>query len=467
MDDYTYKYIILEILEKVYRLKNYIAQNNLQHYNNSNDDIIKIFNHTIENILNQIGQIIEKIDNASIDEYFVIQRKLANVYESITCLHENLKYLHTDWLKPEIFTFVNQLRTYIPKSDEFGRINIILSDEYTFLETNLSNKFLSCISNFSPYSIQEMKDKNPTVILPKIEFCNPLNWPILTHELAHIDEEHIKKFIDSPELYPPDISVADKLILRAWAEEIYCDLFASNLLGPCYYLSLTSFALLNSLSTGIGVSSKTHPPFAMRMAILYSFLDHSKLHIQVKDHEMIDTLIHQHYYKMLDVVDETILKFPAAKQSERKIDGLNIFYDYIKENFEAVNHIPAAVKSSQLESMELLVEKLKNNIPIGSLRDYSEDDEFLKRLEGELSLEDFNKIKNSLTERKTEIWEILNAGWLYKFNTLIPRGMDLFFSENNETIDKKLKIYGKYLEILDDRLLISIESSTLMDYIEN
>lgn len=463
----TIKYIILELLEKVYRLKSFILKHNLSETSNSNGNVVLLFNRTITKILNHLEETTLQIDGLTEDEAFTIQRRLAQNYEAIIGLHDELKYLHTEWLRPEIFTFANHIINYLPKECRPGIINIILSDKYSFLEKNLFKEFIEVVSGFSNDSTLKYPERSPTVILPKIEYNNPLNWPILCHELGHIDETNIANLISKKELFPSGISVSEMQILKNWAEEIYCDFFATNIIGPAYYLSLSTFALLNSLRTGIGVSSNTHPPFTMRMAILYSYLDHNHLNISIKK-EGKECSIHHYFYEMLNIVDEVLLKFPGLQIQESEIKGLNIFNDYLRDNYDSYKNIIFKIENHELEDIKILIDKLVNKMPIGSLRNLAKDQEYIKLLDNiEIAPEVFGRIRNSLSENGSELWKILNAGWVYKFENIIPVGKNLFFEKNDYTFENKLDLYGEELDVLDDRLLVSIETSKLIYFVEN
>ena len=50
---------------------------------------------------------------------------------------------------------------------------------------------------------------------------------------------------------------------------------------------------------------------------------------------------------------------------------------------------------------------------------------------------------------------------------IIPMGLKLFFENTSDSISKKVNLYSEELELLDDRLLVSIETSKLIDLIEN
>lgn len=467
MDKVTLKYITLELIEKIYRLESFIIKNSSKGDNNSNEAVIIIIKKSITCLLSNIDNLtkdINDIDSKSTsNEIFSIQRSLSQCYLAIKELHKELNFLSTNWLKLETYTFVEQIYEKHFKVEKTPKINIILSDKYTFTETNLDEKFERIMDSFfekhNLYNVEE----SPTVIIPKIEYSNPLNWTILVHELGHIDIVNIKKFISNDSMFPDNLSKGEKEKLISWAEEIYCDIIAIKIIGPAYFLSLASFALLESLDTGYGVSSHSHPPFAMRLALLYAYLDKNKLEIKTNLPTGVDGAIHSFIYSMNQIANRNLKNIEKSLGQEPSIKKLMVFYKYLRNEL-----IKDDNECKIIEPIFDLVENLKEMIPIGSYRSHEMDKSNLTKLElNELSKEEFNQIRNSLTERNTELWEIINSGWVYKIKEIIPFGFELFFDKTELTIKEKVIAFGEKLELLDDRLLVSIETSKLIDLIEN
>jgi hypothetical protein len=468
MNKITFKYITLELIEKIFRLKSYITKNGSKKDNNSNNAVIMIFEKAILNLLSNIEKTISdinEIDNeTTINEIFSIQRNLSQYYLTIKELHGELHFLSTDWLKLETYTFIEQLyeKHFNPKPKK-EKLNIILSDDYTFIETNLDKRFERIMNSFFEQSSIYLSEESPTVIIPKMEYSNPLNWTILVHELGHVDKENIKELCSKEAMFPDNISISEKEKLINWAEEIYCDIVAIRIIGPAYFTSLASFAMLETLVIGLGVSSNSHPPFAMRLALLFSYLDKNELKIQTIMPDGKNDTIHSFIYKMTENINSNLKNVNNTIGAEPSISDLMLFYKFIRNEL-----IKDDKYLKNIDPIFNLVDDLNKMIPIGSYRSHSKDEEYLEKLKlKELTIDEFNLIKDSLTERNAELWEIINTGWVYKIQTIIPFGLKLFFESNEFSIEEKLKSYSEKLEMLDDRLLVSIETSKLIDLIEN
>lgn len=467
MDKITFKYIALDLIEKIIRLKSYITKNSSRNDNNSNKAVIQIFEKTISNILSNIKNLIVDINDidheSTTDEKYAIQQSLSQCYISIKELHKELNFLSTDWLKIETYTFIEQLYDNHFNLSKKRNLSIILSDDYTFIETNLEKRFEKITASFFEQDDFIVSEERPTVIIPKLEYSNPLNWTILVHELGHINIEEISDLRINSEMFPADLSESENEKLVSWAEEIYCDIKAIQIIGPAYFLSLSTFALLESLILGFGVSTKSHPPFAMRLALLFSYLDKNGLEIKADLPNGENDTIHSFIYSMSKDINENLKNKTETLGREPSINGLMIFHKNIRNKL-----IKDEKTSRNVQPIFDLVKDLEKMIPIGSHRIHDNDEEYLKKLDSsELNKEEFTLIKEYLTERNADLWEIINAGWVYKIQKIIPFGLKLFFENTNDPISQKVTKYSESLELLDDRLLVSIETSKLIDLIEN
>src|ERR1035437_5051656 len=119
----TFKYIILELLEKVYRLKCFISNHKIAQTSNSNENVVLLFHHSLTEILKHLDSVISEVNDSTRIETFTIQRKLASSYEAIINLHSQLKYLHSEWLRPETYTFVKHIINQLPKERQPVDVN--------------------------------------------------------------------------------------------------------------------------------------------------------------------------------------------------------------------------------------------------------------------------------------------------------------------------------------------------------
>lgn len=468
----TFQFIILELIEKTIRLENYIRKNSSKNRKNSNDAVIEIFQKSLDSLYLEIEYLILEVNsldnNSTSDEIFCIQQLLATYYETIKKMHEELSVLNTDWLKLETYTFVEQIYDNYFKHIKAPEVNIILSDNYSFIETNLEDRFAKIINSLYDNDYNYITEDSPAIVIPKIEYSNPLVWTFLVHELAHLNKDEIKKLCSNPKLIPSDLNNKDKAkyesILKKWAKEIYCDILAINIMGPAYFLTLMSYALLESLITGFGAYSSKHPPFEIRLELLHYYIDKNNEEITTITLNDANKSIHSYLYEMSEVINENLFNSNKLNSNKPLLNKLMIFESFLRKELIKVSDNP-----KQMDSIYILVKSLKKKIPIGGYRIPTNDINDSKKIKTkDFNLDEFEEIKRSLTDRKTELWEIINAGWVYKVENLIPYGQKIFFkNKKNWNINKRFKKYSKKLDLLDDRLLVSIETSKLIDLIEN
>ena len=187
---------------------------------------------------------LKKTQSLNYPEKASVLRRISNAFLTIVNLHDQLQLVYGSWVRPETHTFISEVLDFFPPERTPKKVNIVLTNEYNFLEGNLTWLFADILTN-NNISIQ-LKEENPTVFLPKIDYDNPLNWAILAHECGHTDTKGIENLLNNPQIILNGISEQNKIILQSWVEEIYCDLIASRVLGPAYLASFCTYALLVS-----------------------------------------------------------------------------------------------------------------------------------------------------------------------------------------------------------------------------
>jgi hypothetical protein len=458
--NFIIKYLILELFEKLYRLRKYTETCGKFDRKNNNNKIIALFENSITVIGNEINKLCSEIEtDLTDDDKFGYILKISQNSKAIVKIHEELKNLHSSWILPEIKTFTNEI---IENSSKLkNEINIILSDHYSFLESNLGKKFEISLNKVYMRSEEgEGVSDNHSFILPKIEFSNPLNWTIIVHEAGHLQAEIINALRSNPEIMPDEIESINKKIIKNWAEEIYCDIYAISLLGPAYFLSFVSFALLSTTDYGISAHSDIHPSVIIRASIMINYLRDNNLIFESswggEDYSDLfyECLLEQH----------SIFKDEPSKT----IRGLTKFNRNLRKLIKDLNLNTFSIGETDAKRIRKLIENLKVGIPIGSVSD-NEGININEELRNDgLTKEKLLELKNMVSERGCKIWEILNAGWIYKLEYSSKEGMDIFFglSNANKNIDLKINKYGEIVDFLDERLLSSINTSQIIKIIE-
>ena len=83
-----------------------------------------------------------------------------------------------------------------------------------------------------------------------------------------------------------------------------------------------------------------------------------------------------------------------------------------------------------------LLSNLQNGIPIGSVLKNNNNNWEELLIKDILNNEDLQLLKDSITERSCDIWEILNTGWIFKLENNFLKGELIFFSEKSS--DKRI-----------------------------
>jgi hypothetical protein len=109
-------------------------------------------------------------------------------------------------------------------------------------------------------------------MLPKAESENPLMWAIVAHETAHTMIAQFRILDEILKSTDEDLSAADPAKCKkyaSWAEEVCADFIALRLLGPSYYFSFASMAILLEPQRSVA----THPAPALRLGMMESIID--------------------------------------------------------------------------------------------------------------------------------------------------------------------------------------------------
>lgn len=423
---------------------------------------LNVFEIALNKILVELETPIQLIKNNNLSdiERESLNRRLSTTLNLFKDFHSLLKFIHSDWVRPETYTFSNGIIRSLPKEYANTHINIILIDEYSFKENNLINKFKNVFRK-SRLLIENSSIKYPTIFLPKLEISNPLNWTILAHEIGHINEQEIKKITEDPTILPPQTTINDQGILKKWAEEIFCDIFATNLLGPAYFSSLVSYSLCTGSLAWNSFHSQYHPSNMLRIRFLNEYIERNGFTLKCKSKMIGEEDLSTFFFNMIEDIDDINLGMQRDPNVPKiRIRKLTHFLDRLRE---LTNVYKMQIKYKPENKILELNKKLIAGIPIGAIRENSS-----KIISESLSKEnlDLELSKKLISERGTTLWEILNAGWVYKISYIIPKCLKIIFEDNDNCLYDKLPRIGDLYDLCDDRILKSIEASELLQLIE-
>ena len=468
MENYIEQILCIEVLEKISRLKRYLES----HYSSSKTEgkeVVGLFMTALEATQENLETIIEylkKTPSLNYAEKASVVRGISNSFLTIINLHNQLQLVYGSWVRPETHTFINEVLEFFPSERKSKKVNIVLTNEYNFLEGNLTWLFADILNNNNISA--HLKEENPTIFLPKIDYDNPLNWAILAHECGHTDVKGIEDLLKSPKIIPKKIIGRNKKILENWVEEIYCDLIASRVLGPAYLASFCTYALLVSGIDGNEKSYESHPANIVRISIIQEYLESRNIKVPLSSELLGCSDIGSYYYNMLEKYNEISRKFLNSYSTYNNPPfDLTELVDTISEQVDSIVKLEISLTNEDFKRIKFLQDRLSNGITIASYQELEKLEAARKMYpEENINLEELNNAKMALQETRTKLWEIINTGWINKIETIIPKAIETFFGDNNDTLSKKIEKYGNELKNYDDVLLKSIESSEIFKIME-
>lgn len=467
LNNHLEKLICVELLEKISRMQRYLlSEPDVSRHQSK--EVSGIFLKALDGILDDLTSFVEKLSNdLKLGEYekIAIIRRFESVFNSVDALHAQLKYIYGTWVRPESHIFIENVLYFIPTERRPRKVNIVLSNRYSFEEGDFSAYLKGILNEIGmPVDIQS---KIPILFMPKIEWDNPLNWAILAHECGHIDRAGIQKTIQ----LLSTINIDSKEMIERWAEEIYCDIFAANILGPAYLASFTTFALLKNRAGESDTHTQTHPADIIRLSVMQEIFKKNKIKVAISKSKLSHANDVSSFFN--NILEERIeldrRGWPTYTHKPPVPPFvLQQFVDKIYDEVDKIANLNQQLTLKDFSRIKYLSEKrLSKGITIGSYRNHDLAEEFKKHLSSkEFCEKDLDAAKMAAQESRTLIWEIINTGWLHKIENVYPRAIEMFFSKKGKKLKEKLKEWDVELKSIDRLLLKSIESSEIQRLME-
>lgn len=470
------RFLFVQLAERVFRLNKWLDA--ADDVSQSGARIITLFRERLRDTLARTQRWIRRLDDYPSDDVIAqsVLRQLLVGFNDLDDLHLALGYLGGNGQPQEIELFIRSVfeptATLLKRS---AQVSVVLSDRYMFEETALDWAVGTRIASGAGL------DKTSTVLLPKIENRNPLNWCALVHEFGHSTFSHFRR--DLPEQLTSLTALQmgtpsnENQVLGSWLEETFCDLLATKLLGPAYVASYVDFVVGSGAPNGVEGASFTHPDSRFRLyamdwalkqdAVLAPFKrpiadcrDLTTLVIKIfearaefgallmneRDNRPgfvgIDT--RRFRQRLVDDIEHVLPSHVrVAPLEERRIDSLHARLDrdipiatYCKAEFDQPTRDVAQMALSELET---LVEDSARPPSIAKL----------KRMLG--------RAASAIDEVPCTVAEILNAAWIYKWEKIYAP-----FVEQPAIRDKAtVKTLAAAFERLDTIIRASIEMSYL------
>jgi hypothetical protein len=468
MVNHIEKLLCIEILEKISRMQRFLlSEPDASHRQGT--EVIGIFLKALDGILDNLSPVVERLsEKSALGEWEKVAtiRRLSDIFNSVDELHAQLQFIYGTWVRPETHVFIKNILEFIPDNRRPGKVNVILSNRYSFEESDLSSYFEYVLSTTNvPVDFQS---ESPTVFLPKIERDNPLNWTILAHECGHIDSEGINNILQQPGIIPSQADSITKNVLHRWAEEIYCDLLATQILGPAYLASFAIFALV--VAGGSEIATETHPADIVRICIIQEVLQKNNLIVAMTEPILDCADVATFFYNILEERTKLDRKYiHHIPQQPQPPLILQEFVDSICEQVDQVISLNQQLTLRDFNRIKGLSERLSKGIIIGSYPNHKHPEtieKIKKILAKDLVPNSLDNAKKAVQESRTLLWEIINAGWLHKIQSLYPQASTLFFTPSVTPLKEKITMWGEEIESVDRLLLKSIEASEIQKLME-
>ena len=337
--------------------------------------------------------------------------------------------------------------------------------------------------NYIDFTFKRVKTSRGIVVyVPIVSVNSPELWIGLAHEAGHLYKSLVSTFIKESLKYI-DIkigSVTDDE-LKNWLEEICCDLFALQTIGPCYYLSFVLLTTLESVYDPfiyyydvLGVKELEHPHNSVRIEIMKHFIDK---HVSDNTFKNLCNKLYDYYTLVKKMEDEFLNELAPgdiSKETLDKIEEANSLVSYAKtlddiltETIKSSNNKFNLVSDEMLYlSYKLANEVISNEVPIGVYRKV-DSGEIIKKINelklhsSNISKEQFNEVFDMLQETPVEIPVLFNTFILVKIKQMNSLHEALFKDNELNSIEAYVRDTAQRSELFLKSIAVSYTHLTL------
>jgi len=475
---FVLRYLFIQLLERLIRIDQLLTAASSDSAS-STDRVIAVYSRRINEILARARRWLARIEGgASISHELEseVLRALLMAFNEFDELHLRLGFVGTKHTTSEVELFARAVFEPARRlTHQTSVVTVVASDHYVFEETKLDLTLAGKLVRV------DIGDGTPTILLPKIELSNPLNWCSLIHECGHMSYAALRNEIATPIKHVTDsesLTRSGRAVLNSWLEETFCDLLATKLLGPAFLASFIDVAVATAPTIPLEGISATHPDVRFRVTAMWESLRRDS--------------VTGHFTEPIagcdNIADLALKIFEERARLERvhsrdfretappfAVD-VKAFRAALINNIERVLPKKVQVATLQASRIESLHARLARDIPIAACRDAEFDSnaeaaarDRLSALEKLLSSDDDQSRKNrkireswrataaSVCERPCAVAEILNAAWLYKWEHIYWP----LLKEGDVASDRVTANLRNQLDRLDTVVRTSIETAYL------
>lgn len=467
-----FNFSLLQMLEKICRVEHFLDTADLS-WSRSDAEVMFSFRRTLKQIRidwDQLLAMASNPDNIKFGGPQILLRRLGSCSNSLVQLHLQLSYVKGHWTPPETESFVDAVLSGTDL-ERAKRPSVVLSDIYLFEEIDFGSM------SYRPAN--SAKISSPALLLPKLEYENPLQWAMLIHEMGHSDLIKRESILSKEDL--SSICGKDNLrgqeVLENWLDEIFCDLLGLHLLGPAYIASFVELITVIGSEGILEAQSHSHPHPRIRICTMQDLLQRKNILCPFGNSGLFSKSgdLATFYYELYEECCGLQTEYCGSQVPEGFEPAMNVteFTTLLDNRVERFVPIMKHVPPFDHKKLSYLLTRLKHGIPIGSYSPVQVNDgnepalaaiKNVKRLISRTT-PDKKAIAHNLSvavdrirETPCTVAEILNAGWLYKcehiYGTALAQ-MEHSFSASNQDS------FISQLFSLDAILRNSIETSYL------
>jgi hypothetical protein len=474
---FVLRFLFLQLVERIFRTEQFL-QSAEHDRSASSARVVAVFKNHLSVTLRNAKRWVARLDEGPLDDEVarLVLRQLSLAYSDFDELHLRLGYVGGRWSGSDIELFVKAVfGSTAPLMQHAPSVNVVPSDRFMFEETTLDFAVAAHVGRATS------EDTSPTVLLPKIEFSNPLNWCPLVHEFGHTLYKRFRADM------PATITAADPSarrlaessspLLENWLEEMFCDLLATKLLGPAYAASFVDFVVGTAASENLEAATLTHPDVRFRVTAMGEAMRTDGVVARFQTpiagcadlFELATTLFEERAdlgRNLLNESDNTIEDVPRAAKAFRR---------RIIEEIDGMVPRPLRVAPLEARRIQSLHQRLGRDIPVASYRESEFDpdvrvtaetalngvDAFVEQKPG-IPLDARTRallvhVTSAITEQPCSVAEILNAAWLYKWERIYAP----FIERHSRSDAKEIPHFKTSLLRLDAVTRTSIETAYL------
>jgi dCTP deaminase len=468
---------LYELIDRISRLLTYIDEVELEYFSKIDNDSQKAIINSYKESLYQLLKLVISIykDKEIISENDII-KQFTDCLFCINELHEKyLRHLPRPKEPVELTRFRRVIDKQIIILDKRKDVQLLTTDELgeSVFDKDPLNKFITerliplikgyNVSSSKTFSFKEYEsqERNSHIFIPRVDAAtNPTRWPTLLHEMSHLlmdNQIFIQNdiFIDfSSGLSPSaldrvrNIQSEQKINIKSWLSECWCDLMACILIGPSFYFS-------QYLAFVVGFDKnnhQSHPCSVFRLQLIENIIKHRFRNT------------HEQLVDFMDLCEKLIIEINQDYCSSQ-IETSSYLYQLFQNYF--INHFFKSENNQIALKNEVLNEKLKK---ISKKYTIVQEDiltSMVKELEEGLPIPSIAIEDNSFyRELPATVQEIFLAGWV---NRLKKLKIDIIGVIDN--YNKKTDITSFYSEEIkkrinraDQALLRSIQVSEWFDF---